>query len=80
MRTDVKGTRAVLRHSGTAPNKVRAVLGLIRGLSVAEARDVLQFCERGAAEASPAARNTDSNPPMAQAKEIHNKVVIAICS
>jgi large subunit ribosomal protein L22 len=50
MRTDVKGTRAVLRHSGTAPNKVRAVLGLIRGLSVAEARDVLQFCERGAAE------------------------------
>ncbi|MFM7617769.1 MAG: 50S ribosomal protein L22 [Actinomycetes bacterium] len=50
MRTDVKGTRAVLRHSGTAPNKVRAVLGLIRGLSVAEARDVLQFCERGAAD------------------------------
>ena len=28
MRTDVKGTRATLRHSGTAPNKVRAVLGL----------------------------------------------------
>jgi large subunit ribosomal protein L22 len=50
MRTDVKGTRATLRHSGTAPNKVRAVLGLIRGLSVAEARDALQFCERGAAD------------------------------
>ena len=50
MRTDVPGTRATLRYAGTAPNKVRAVLGLIRGLPVDEARDVLQFCERGAAD------------------------------
>jgi large subunit ribosomal protein L22 len=43
-------TRATLRHSGTAPNKVRQVLNLIRGLDVSEAREVLRFCERGAAE------------------------------
>jgi large subunit ribosomal protein L22 len=43
-------TRATLRHSGTAPNKVRQVLNLIRGLDVAEAREVLRFCERGAAD------------------------------
>jgi large subunit ribosomal protein L22 len=42
-------TRATLRHSGIAPTKVRQVLGLIRGLDVAEAREVLRFCERGAA-------------------------------
>jgi large subunit ribosomal protein L22 len=43
-------TRATLRHSGTAPNKVRQVLNLIRGLDVSEAREVLRFCERGAAD------------------------------
>ncbi len=43
-------TRATLRHSGTAPRKVRQVLDLIRGLDVAEAREVLRFCERGAAD------------------------------
>jgi large subunit ribosomal protein L22 len=43
-------TRATLRHSGTSATKVRAVLGLIRGLDVADAREVLRFCERGAAE------------------------------
>jgi large subunit ribosomal protein L22 len=42
-------TRATLRHSGIAPTKVRQVLGLIRGLDVSEAREVLRFCERGAA-------------------------------
>ena len=50
MRSDVQGTQATLSHCGIAPNKVRAVLGLIRGLGIDEARDVLQFCERGAAE------------------------------
>jgi large subunit ribosomal protein L22 len=43
-------TRATLRHSGTSPTKVRQVLNLIRGLDVSEAREVLRFCERGAAE------------------------------
>lgn len=44
------GTKATLRYSGTAPRKVRQVLGLIRGLDVSEAREVLRFCERGAAD------------------------------
>ncbi|MGH9164208.1 MAG: 50S ribosomal protein L22 [Acidimicrobiales bacterium] len=43
------GTRAVLRHCGTSAFKVRAVLDLVRGHTVAEARDILQFCERDAA-------------------------------
>lgn len=42
--------RAVLRYSPVAPNKIRAVLGLIRGIHVDEARDRLRFCDRGAAE------------------------------
>jgi len=44
------GTKATLRYSSTAPRKVRQVLGLIRGLDVSEAREVLRFCERGAAD------------------------------
>lgn len=44
------GTRATLRYSGTSPTKVRQVLGLIRGLDVSDAREVLRFCERGAAD------------------------------
>ncbi len=43
-------TSATLRHSGTSASKVRQVLGLIRGLDVADAREVLRFCERGAAD------------------------------
>ncbi len=43
-------TRATLRHLRTAPNKVRQVLGLIRGLEVDDARETLRFCERGAAD------------------------------
>ena len=43
-------TRATLRHLRTAPNKVRQVLGLIRGLEVDAARATLRFCERGAAD------------------------------
>jgi large subunit ribosomal protein L22 len=43
-------TRATLKHSGTSATKVRQVLGLIRGLDVNDAREVLRFCERGAAD------------------------------
>jgi large subunit ribosomal protein L22 len=43
-------TKATLRYSGTSPTKVRQVLNLIRGLDVSEAREVLRFCERGAAD------------------------------
>jgi large subunit ribosomal protein L22 len=43
-------TRATLKHSGTSASKVRQVLGLIRGLDVNDAREVLRFCERGAAD------------------------------
>lgn len=45
-----EGTRAVLRHSRTSATKVRVVLDLIRGLEVGEARDLLRFCERDAAQ------------------------------
>ncbi len=43
-------TRASLRHCGVSASKVRQVLGLIRGLDVNEAREVLRFCERGVAD------------------------------
>ncbi len=43
-------TSATLRHCGSSASKVRQVLGLIRGLDVADAREVLRFCERGAAD------------------------------
>jgi large subunit ribosomal protein L22 len=43
-------TRATLRYSGTSPYKVRAVLGLIRGVEVGLARQRLQFCGRDAAD------------------------------
>ena len=43
------GTRAELRHVIVSASKVREVLNLIRGLDVARAQDVLQFCGRGSA-------------------------------
>jgi large subunit ribosomal protein L22 len=43
------GTRAVLRYCGTPATKVRPVLDLIRGKTVAQARDILRFSERDAA-------------------------------
>jgi large subunit ribosomal protein L22 len=43
-------TRANLRYLGQSPTKVRQVLDLIRGKEIDEARRILQFCERGAAE------------------------------
>ncbi len=44
------GTRAQLRHARFSAYKAREVLNLIRGKSVAEARAILQFTERGAAD------------------------------
>jgi large subunit ribosomal protein L22 len=44
-----EGTRAVLRHTRLAPNKVREVLDLVRGKPVHEAEDILRFSERDAA-------------------------------
>jgi large subunit ribosomal protein L22 len=44
-----EGTRAVLRHTRIAPNKVREVLNLVRDKPVHEAEDILRFSERDAA-------------------------------
>ncbi len=44
------GVRAVHRHARFSAYKAREVLDLIRGKSVAEARTILQFCDRSAAE------------------------------
>ena len=52
------GVRAQHRHAGMSATKARAVLDLIRGKSVAEARTILQFSDRGAAE--PIAKVLDS--------------------
>jgi len=43
------GTRAEARYIRMSATKARAVLDLIRGLDVAQADQVLQFCERDAA-------------------------------
>ena len=43
------GTRAEARYIRMSASKARAVLDLIRGLDVAQAEQVLQFCERDAA-------------------------------
>jgi large subunit ribosomal protein L22 len=45
-----EGTRAVLRNTRTSAYKIREVLDLIRGLPVGEARDILRFSERDAAD------------------------------
>jgi large subunit ribosomal protein L22 len=44
------GVRAVHRHAGFSAYKAREVLDLIRGKSVSEARTILEFCNREAAE------------------------------
>ena len=44
------GVRAVHRHARFSAYKAREVLDLIRGKSVSEARTILQFCDRSAAE------------------------------
>ena len=43
-------TAARLRHHRTSPTKVRQVLRLIVGKDVADAREILRFCERGPAD------------------------------
>ena len=48
-RSDMAGTKAVLRHARVAPNKVREVLDLVRDKPVHEAEDILRFSERDAA-------------------------------
>jgi large subunit ribosomal protein L22 len=45
-----EGTRALLRSAPISAFKVREVLDLIRGEEVGRAAEILQFCERGAAE------------------------------
>jgi len=42
-------TKATLRYLRTSAYKVREVLGLIRGLDIAEARHALQYCDRAVA-------------------------------
>ncbi len=44
------GTRALLRSAPMSAFKVREVLDLIRGEEVGRAAEILQFCERGAAD------------------------------
>ena len=45
-----EGTRAFLRSAPMSAYKIREVLDLIRGQEVGRAAEILQFCERGAAE------------------------------
>jgi len=47
---ETDGTRAILRNTRTSAFKIREVLELIRGVPVGEARDILRFCERDAAD------------------------------
>jgi large subunit ribosomal protein L22 len=44
------GTRAVLRYHRMSATKARQVLDLVRGHDVERAQEILQTCERGAAE------------------------------
>ncbi len=44
-----EGTRAVLSGTRTSAYKIRPVLNLIRNKAVGDAREILQFCERDAA-------------------------------
>ena len=45
-----EGTRAVLRNTRTSAFKIRPVLDLVRNKPIGEARDILRFCERDAAD------------------------------
>jgi large subunit ribosomal protein L22 len=47
---EVPGVRAKLTHGRFSASKARVVLDLIRGKAVADARDELALCERGAAD------------------------------
>ncbi len=48
--TEVAGARATHRYARLSASKARVVLNLIRDEDVADAADILQFCDRGAAE------------------------------
>ncbi|HEX9711157.1 MAG TPA: 50S ribosomal protein L22 [Actinomycetota bacterium] len=50
MANATKEARASVKYARLSPNKARFVLNQIRGLHVDEARRVLQFSRRGAAE------------------------------
>ena len=43
------GTRCVVRRAGFSASKARQVLDLVRGLTVEQADEILQFTEREAA-------------------------------
>ncbi|MEO5680890.1 MAG: 50S ribosomal protein L22 [Acidimicrobiales bacterium] len=47
---ETDGTRAILRNTRTSAFKIREVLDLVRGMPVGEARDLLRFSERDAAD------------------------------
>ena len=49
-RTDNEKARASARYVRVAPNKVRQVVAHVRGLPVEEARRLLQFSPKGAAQ------------------------------
>lgn len=47
---EIKEARAIARHIRIAPRKVRIVIDLIRGKSVAEAQAILRFVPKRASE------------------------------
>ena len=51
-------TKAVSRYVRIAPRKARVVVDLVRGKSVAQAREILAFCERAAAALSETVEKT----------------------
>ena len=51
-------TKAVSRYVRIAPRKARIVVDLVRGKSVPQAREILAFCERAAAETVPTPSTT----------------------
>ena len=55
-----------VRYVRTSPYKVRQVLDLIRGIDVDDADDVLQFCERDAADRRPQAARLGDRQRRAQ--------------
>jgi large subunit ribosomal protein L22 len=69
------GTRAVLHHCRMSAFKARQVLDLIRGVEYDRARDILQYCDREAAEVigkllASAAANAEHNDGQA-AEELY---------
>ena len=72
-------TKAVSRYVRIAPRKARIVVDLVRGKSVPQAREILAFCERAAAETvaktlNSAAANAENNFDMDR-----NNLYVAEC-